>query len=205
MRSNAPPGPWPIWLRRSTARPPTCASSPPPRVGTLTRGAQRLLVGQVQELGQRTRRLHPGDRPDRRVGRHHPERHRAVVSFIPVLNFLAPVLLGLAALASAVALVCTVMLALAGEASWTDVALALLSVGAVGLVEKGLRLAARAIPRGFKNVGSSNSSLAGYMTASPRRVSQIRGLSSKVARLPARVSALVRRLTSAERVTTTSR
>jgi hypothetical protein len=56
-----------------------------------------------------------------------------VISFIPVLNFLTPVLLGLAALASAVALVCTLMLALAGEASWADVGLALLSVATVGL------------------------------------------------------------------------
>ncbi len=67
-----------------------------------------------------------------------------VVSFIPVLNFLAPVLLGLAALASAVALVCTIMLALAGEASWTDIALALFSVAAVGIAGTGVRLAARA-------------------------------------------------------------
>ena len=48
------------------------------------------------------------------------------ISWIPVLNFLTPVLLGLAGLASAVALVCTVMLALAGEGSWGDVAGSLL-------------------------------------------------------------------------------
>ena len=56
-----------------------------------------------------------------------------VIAFIPFLNVLTPVLLGLAALASAVALVCTLMLALAGEASWADVGLALLSVATVGL------------------------------------------------------------------------
>ncbi len=67
-----------------------------------------------------------------------------VVAFIPVLNFLTPVLLGLAALASVVALVCTALLALAGEASWTDVALALLSVAAVGVAGTGVRLATRA-------------------------------------------------------------
>lgn len=67
-----------------------------------------------------------------------------VVAFIPVLNFLTPVLLGLAALASAVALVCTLVLALAGEASWVDVGLALLSVAAVGLAGTGIRLAGRA-------------------------------------------------------------
>jgi len=48
------------------------------------------------------------------------------ISWIPVLNFLTPVLLGLAGLASAVALVCTVMLALAGEGSWGEVAGSLL-------------------------------------------------------------------------------
>lgn len=59
-----------------------------------------------------------------------------VVAFIPVLNFLTPALLGLAALASAVALASTTLLALAGEASWTDVGLALLSVAAVGVAGK---------------------------------------------------------------------
>ena len=75
-----------------------------------------------------------------------------VIAFIPVLNFLTPVLLGLAALASAVALVCTLMLALAGEASWVDVGLALLSVAAVGLAGTGIRLAARSgrFARGVK-------------------------------------------------------
>ena len=48
------------------------------------------------------------------------------ISWIPVLNFLTPVLLGLAGLASAVALVCTVLLALAGEGSWGEVAGSLL-------------------------------------------------------------------------------
>ena len=75
-----------------------------------------------------------------------------VVAFIPVLNFLTPVLLGLAALASAIALVCTTLLALAGEASWTDVGLALLSVAAVGLSGTAVRLAARSgrFARGVK-------------------------------------------------------
>jgi hypothetical protein len=75
-----------------------------------------------------------------------------VVAFIPVLNFLTPVLLGLAALASAIALVCTTLLALAGEAFWTDVGLALLSVAAVGLSGTAVRLAARSgrFARGVK-------------------------------------------------------
>ena len=75
-----------------------------------------------------------------------------VVAFIPVLNFLTPVLLGLAALASAVALVCTTLLTLAGEASWTDVGLALLSVAAVGLSGTAVRVAARSgrFARGVK-------------------------------------------------------
>ncbi len=79
-----------------------------------------------------------------------------VIAFIPVLNFLTPVLLGLAALASAVALVCTAMLALAGEASWTDVGLALLSVAAVGVAGLALRLAARvARAGGIRNTAKS--------------------------------------------------
>lgn len=75
-----------------------------------------------------------------------------VVAFIPVLNFLTPALLGLAALASVVALACTIMLALAGEASWADVGLALLSVAAVGISGTVIRLAARSgrFARGVK-------------------------------------------------------
>ena len=64
-----------------------------------------------------------------------------VTAFIPFLNFLTPILLTLAALASFVALVCTLMLALAGEASWIDVGLALLSVvTVVGVAGKSVRL-----------------------------------------------------------------
>ena len=66
------------------------------------------------------------------------------ISWIPVLNFLTPVLLGLAGLASAVAFVCTVMLALAGEGSWADVGLALLgAVPVLGRVAKGAMAARR--------------------------------------------------------------
>jgi hypothetical protein len=73
-----------------------------------------------------------------------------VVAFIPVLNFLTPVLLGLAALASAVALVCTTLLALAGEASWTDVGLALLSVAVVGVAGKVVGRVLRRLPKGTR-------------------------------------------------------
>ncbi len=45
-----------------------------------------------------------------------------LISWIPGLDVLSPILLGLAALASAVALVCNLMLALAGDGSWLDVA-----------------------------------------------------------------------------------
>ena len=45
-----------------------------------------------------------------------------LISWIPGLDLLSPVLLGLAALASGVALVCNLMLALAGEGSWLEVA-----------------------------------------------------------------------------------
>ena len=45
-----------------------------------------------------------------------------LISWIPGLDLLSPVLLGLAALASGAALVCNLMLALAGEGSWLDVA-----------------------------------------------------------------------------------
>ena len=66
------------------------------------------------------------------------------ISWIPVLNFLTPVLLGLAALASVVAFVCTVMLALAGEGSWADVGLALLgAVPVLGRAAKGAMAARR--------------------------------------------------------------
>ena len=69
------------------------------------------------------------------------------ISWIPVLNFLTPVLLGLAALASVVAFVCTVMLALAGEGSWADVGLALLgAVPVLGRAAKGA-LAARRLSK----------------------------------------------------------
>ncbi|MGH3803559.1 MAG: DUF6531 domain-containing protein, partial [Pseudonocardiaceae bacterium] len=55
-----------------------------------------------------------------------------VISFIPVLNFLTPLLLGLAALASLVSLAANLMLALAGEGSWLDVAVDLFSVVTFG-------------------------------------------------------------------------
>ena len=68
-----------------------------------------------------------------------------VTAFFPILDFLTPILLTLAALASLVALVCTLMLVLAGEASWVDVGLALLSVvPVVGVAGKGARLAKQA-------------------------------------------------------------
>ncbi|MGH3773335.1 MAG: DUF6531 domain-containing protein [Pseudonocardiaceae bacterium] len=54
------------------------------------------------------------------------------ISWIPFLDFLSPVLLGLAALASGVALVCNLMLALAGEGSWLDVAVDLFAVVTFG-------------------------------------------------------------------------
>ncbi len=54
------------------------------------------------------------------------------ISWIPFLDFLSPILLGLAALASAVALVCNLMLALAGDGSWADVAMDLLAVVTLG-------------------------------------------------------------------------
>ncbi len=76
-----------------------------------------------------------------------------VIAFIPGLNVLAPLLLGLAALASAVAMVCTIVLALAGEASWTDVGLALLSAAAVGVAGTVVRLAARS--GGIRNLARS--------------------------------------------------
>lgn len=55
-----------------------------------------------------------------------------VISFIPVLDFLTPVLLGLAALASLVSLAANLMLALAGEGSWLDVAVDLFAVVTFG-------------------------------------------------------------------------
>ncbi len=66
-----------------------------------------------------------------------------LISWIPVLDFLSPVLLGLAALASGVALVCNLMLALAGEGSWFDVAVDLFAVVTFGFGAKaGLALRA---------------------------------------------------------------
>lgn len=66
-----------------------------------------------------------------------------LISWIPVLDFLSPVLLGLAALASGVALVCNLMLALAGEGSWLDVAVDLFAVVTFGFGAKaGLALRA---------------------------------------------------------------
>jgi YD repeat-containing protein len=65
------------------------------------------------------------------------------ISWIPVLDFLSPALLGLAALASGVALVCNLMLALAGEGSWLDVAVDLFAVVTFGFGAKaGLALRA---------------------------------------------------------------
>lgn len=54
------------------------------------------------------------------------------ISWIPVLDFLSPILLGLAALASGVALVCNLALALAGDGSWLDVAADLFAVVTFG-------------------------------------------------------------------------
>ncbi len=65
------------------------------------------------------------------------------ISWIPVLDFLSPVLLGLAALASGVALVCNLMLALAGEGSWLAVAVDLFAVVTFGFGAKA-GMAARA-------------------------------------------------------------
>ncbi len=66
-----------------------------------------------------------------------------LISWIPVLDFLSPVLLGLAALASGVALVCNLMLALAGDGSWLDVAVDLFAVVTFGFGAKaGLALRA---------------------------------------------------------------
>ncbi len=58
------------------------------------------------------------------------------ISWIPVLDFLSPVLLGLAALASGVALVCNLMLALSGDGSWFDVAVDLFAVVTLGFGAK---------------------------------------------------------------------
>ncbi|MGH3693492.1 MAG: RHS repeat-associated core domain-containing protein [Pseudonocardiaceae bacterium] len=58
------------------------------------------------------------------------------IAWIPVLDFLSPVLLGLAALASGVALVCNLMLALAGEGSWLAVAVDLFAVVTFGFGAK---------------------------------------------------------------------
>ncbi|MGH3831278.1 MAG: RHS repeat-associated core domain-containing protein [Pseudonocardiaceae bacterium] len=66
-----------------------------------------------------------------------------LISWIPVLDFLSPVLLGLAALASGVALVCNLMLAMAGEGSWLNVAADLFAVVTFGYGAKaGLALRA---------------------------------------------------------------
>lgn len=54
------------------------------------------------------------------------------ISWIPFLDFLSPVLLTLAALASGVALVCNLMLALSGDGSWLDVAVDLFAVVTFG-------------------------------------------------------------------------
>ncbi|MGH3871889.1 MAG: DUF6531 domain-containing protein [Pseudonocardiaceae bacterium] len=59
-----------------------------------------------------------------------------IVSFIPVLNFLTPALLVLATLASGVALVCHLMLAMAGEGSWLDVAVDVFAVVTLGFGAK---------------------------------------------------------------------
>ncbi|MDQ4032634.1 MAG: hypothetical protein M3332_10355 [Actinomycetota bacterium] len=97
-----------------------------------------------------------------------------VISFIPVLNFLAPVLLGLAALASAVALVCTIVLALAGEASWTDVGLSLLSVAAVGVAGKVISRGVRRLAKGTRSPpfphpkGISKQKQAGHVKGTPQ-------------------------------------
>ncbi len=66
-----------------------------------------------------------------------------LISWIPGLDFLSPILLGLAALASAVALVCNLMLALAGDGSWLNVAVDVFSVVTLGFGAKaGLALRA---------------------------------------------------------------
>ncbi len=78
------------------------------------------------------------------------------ISWIPVLDFLSPALLGLAALASGVALVCNLMLALAGGGSWLDVAVDLFAVVSFGYGAYAARAAGagiKAIPQGFKDVG----------------------------------------------------
>jgi len=82
------------------------------------------------------------------------------ISFIPFLNFLTPVLLGLAALASVVALVCHVVLALAGEGSWLDVGLALLAVATAGKVKAGM-------PRGIGKEGADAAQTATRSVPSP--------------------------------------
>jgi hypothetical protein len=59
-----------------------------------------------------------------------------LIAWIPGLDLLSPVLLGLAALASGVALVCNLMLALAGEGSWLDVTVDLFAVVTFGFGAK---------------------------------------------------------------------
>lgn len=94
-----------------------------------------------------------------------------LISWIPVLDFLAPVLLGLAALASGVALVCNLMLALAGEGSWLDVAGDLFAVVTLGFGAKaGLALRA----------GEAAESAAGRDTATLFRAGKPGGSGPKI-------------------------
>jgi RHS repeat-associated protein len=84
------------------------------------------------------------------------------ISWIPVLDFLSPVLLGLAALASGVALVCNLMLALSGDGSWLDVAVDLFAVVTLGFGAKaGMALkAGKAVEGEASGVASRTEELA---------------------------------------------
>lgn len=66
------------------------------------------------------------------------------ISFIPVLNFLTPILLGIAVGLTAIALVCHLMLALSGDGSWLEVGLdvfALVTFGYGRVAARGLSAA----------------------------------------------------------------
>jgi hypothetical protein len=79
-----------------------------------------------------------------------------VISFIPVLNFLTPVLLLAAGIFTGVALICHTLLALSGDGSWVDVGLDVFAIATLGY--------GRAASAGLKGA-SSATRLAGARAA----------------------------------------
>ncbi|MGH3800346.1 MAG: hypothetical protein ACRDTD_09490, partial [Pseudonocardiaceae bacterium] len=97
-----------------------------------------------------------------------------VISFIPVLNLLSPGLFGLAALASGVALVCNLMLALAGDGSWFSVAVDLVAVIPFGFAARGAFSSIRAFMRARSIKGVNPQKQAGHIKGTPQYKNRIK-------------------------------